>query len=234
MPKSYTPGLKVLKDTNISKERRLPLKGNVHVKSNDIVNSNTIVASTEIPGNVQMINVANQLNIDPNQIEKCMLAQINDSVEKNQLIAQSKGLFGMFKSDVKSPINGKIINISNVTGQVVVSEHPIPINVDAYIPGEVKDVYSEEGILINSIGTFVQGIIGIGGEKQGKMHVLVENPLEKIKTSHITSSLENEIIVCGSCIDLEIYEKAKSVGVKGIIYSIFTIWLGFKNHTRNF
>ena len=46
MSKSYTPGLKVLKDTNISKERLLPLKGNVHVKTNDIV----IFESTVYPG----------------------------------------------------------------------------------------------------------------------------------------------------------------------------------------
>ncbi len=232
MSKSYTPGLKVLKDTNISKERRLPLKGNVHVKTDDIVASDTIVASTEIPGNVQMINVANQLNIDPNQIEECMLAKINDSVEKNQLIAQSKGLFGMFKSDIKSPIDGKIINISDVTGQVVVSEHPVPINVDAYIPGEVKDVYHEEGILINSVGTFVQGIIGIGAEKQGEMSVLVDTPSEKIDVSNITNNLENKIIVCGSYINLEIYEKAKSVGVKGIVcggvdYNVISKILGY-------
>ena len=217
MSKSYTPGLKILKDTNISKERRLPLKGNVHVKIADIVTSDAIVASTEIPGNVQMINIANELNIDPNQIEECMLVEINDSVEKNQLIAQSKGIFGMFKSDVKSPIDGKVLNISNITGQVVVSEHPIPINVDAYIPGEIKNVYEEEGVLINSIGTFVQGIIGIGGEKQGEMHILVDNPSEKIDIANITNSLKNKIIVCGSYIDLEIYEKAKSVGVRGIV-----------------
>ena len=113
MSKSYTPGLKVLKDANVSKERLLPLKGNVHVKLKDKVKSNTIVASTEIPGNVQMINIANELNIEVNQVEKCMLVKINDSVKQNQIIAQSKGIFGMFKSDVKSPIDGKIINISN-------------------------------------------------------------------------------------------------------------------------
>ncbi len=217
MSKSYTPGLKVLKDADITKERLLPLKGNVHVTENDIVESDTVVASTEIPGNVQMINVANELNIDVDQVEKCMLVKINDSVKQKQLIAQSKGLFGMFKSDVKSPIEGKIINISKVTGQVVVSENPLPINVDAYIPGQVKDVYDKEGVLINSTGTFVQGIIGIGGEKQGKMHVLVDNPSEQISASDIKNYLKDQIIVCGSYIDLDIYNKAKSVGVKGIV-----------------
>ena len=144
MSKSYTPGLKILRNTNVSKERLLPLKGKVHVQLEDVVNSDTIVASTEIPGNVQMINVANELNIDVDQVEKCMLLKVNDNVKKNQLMAQTKGLFGMFKTEVKSPIDGIIINISNVTGQVGVSEHPLPINVDAYIPGEVKDIYKDD------------------------------------------------------------------------------------------
>jgi hypothetical protein len=44
----------------------------VYVKLKDLVNSDTIVASTEIPGNVQMINIANELNVDVDQVEKCM------------------------------------------------------------------------------------------------------------------------------------------------------------------
>ena len=57
MSKSYTPGLKVLKHSKVSKERLLPLKGTVHIDVNNQVESDTIVASTEIPGNVQMINM---------------------------------------------------------------------------------------------------------------------------------------------------------------------------------
>jgi len=217
MSKSYTPGLKVLKNAKIVKERLLPLKGNVLVKENDLVESDSIVASTEIPGNVHMINIANELNIDVNQIDSCMLVKVNETIEKNQLIAQSKGIFGMFKNDIKSPINGKIINISNVTGQVVISEHPVPINVDAYVPGKIKDVYDKEGVLITSIGTFVQGIIGIGGEKQGEMIVLVDNCSDSVNISDISDDLKDKIIVCGSYIDIDLYKKAKKIGIKGIV-----------------
>ena len=217
MSKSYTPGLKVLKDTNIKKERLLPLKGNLHVEINEYVESDTIVASTEIPGNVHMINIANELNIDVDQVEICMNVKINDNVSKNQIIAESKGIFGFFKSEIKSPIDGTIINISNITGQIVISEKPLPINIDAYIPGKIKDVYEEEGVLIDSKGTFIQGIIGIGGEKQGQIKVLVNHPSEKITISDISSDLKDTIIVCGSYIDIEIYEKAKNVGVHGIV-----------------
>ena len=81
MSKSYTPGLKILEDTKVEKERVLPLKGELHVNVNDNVESNTIVASTHIPGNVHMVNIANELNIDAKQIleyilEKGLLPEI--------------------------------------------------------------------------------------------------------------------------------------------------------------
>jgi len=217
MSKSYTPGLKVLKHSKVNKERLLPLKGKVHSDINNKVESDTIVASTEIPGNVQMINMVNKLNIDPNQVLDCMIVDINENVKKDQIIAQNKGLFGMFKTEVKSPIDGKIINISKVTGQVVISEKPLPIEVDAYIPGKINKVYEEEGVIISSEGTFIQGIIGIGGEKKGIIKLLVDKPGQDLDLSLIDSSLKDSIIVCGSYINYEIYKKAKNFGVKGII-----------------
>ncbi len=217
MSKSYTPGLKVLKHSKVNKERLLPLKGNVHVKINNKVESDTIVASTEIPGNVQMLNMVNKLNIDPKQVIDCMLLNVNDYVKKGQIIAQNKGLFGLFKTEVASPIDGQIINISKVTGQVVISEKPSPIEVDAYIPGKIDKVYDNEGVIVNSKGTFIQGIIGIGGEKKGIIKLLIDEPNQKLDSSLIDSSLKDNIIVCGSYIDYEIYQKAKKYGVKGII-----------------
>ena len=46
------------------------MKGNVHLKIGDIVKSDEIVASTELPGNVQMLNVASKLNIEPENEER--------------------------------------------------------------------------------------------------------------------------------------------------------------------
>ena len=47
----------------IKKKRILPLSGKLHVKKDDLVKSDQIVASANIPGNVQMLNVSNKLNI---------------------------------------------------------------------------------------------------------------------------------------------------------------------------
>jgi hypothetical protein len=217
MSKSYTPGLKVLKNTKVVKDRLLPLKGEVHVKVDDTVTSNMIVASTEIPGNVHMINISNELNVDAKHILDCMFIKEEDHVTKGQIIAQNKGIFGLFKSEVKAPIDGQIMNISNITGQIVIAEKPLPINVDAYIPGTVTNTYNKEGVSINSEGTFIQGIIGIGGEKKGIIKFLVKNCYEKVNLSMINGDLKDKIIVCGSFIDFDIYQKIKGVGAKAIV-----------------
>ena len=80
MAQSYTPGLKVLANTPSEKTRQLPLKGEVLVDVGDTVFANTVVASTHIPGNVQMLNVARQLNVEVEMVTECMLVKIDENV----------------------------------------------------------------------------------------------------------------------------------------------------------
>ena len=230
MSKSYTPGLKILDKISIEKERILPLIGEVHVKQDDAVDSDTVVASTKIPGNVQMVNVANELNIDPDQVHDCMLCNIDEKVYKNQVIAKSKGLLGLFKSEVRSPLEGSISNISEITGQVIVLEEPQPIEIDAYIPGIISKVIDKEGVVVSSNGTLIQGIIGIGGEKKGIIKVLDSDC--EITESNIIESYKDHILVFQSYLSYEVYQKASSQGVKGIVcggidYTTLTRILGY-------
>ena len=109
------------------------MKGKVLVETGDKVSTGDIVASTEIPGNVQMMNAANQLNIEPENIKDYMLLGIDQSVKRGDVIAENKGLFGLFKASLKSPIDGTIANISDITGQIIISEPPMPIEENSYI-----------------------------------------------------------------------------------------------------
>tara|TARA_Y100000590_G_scaffold426412_1_gene535473 strand:+ start:166 stop:1272 length:1107 start_codon:yes stop_codon:yes gene_type:complete len=211
MSKSYTPGLKIIDKTQVAKNRLLPLSGNVHVNKNDQVDSDCIVASTEIPGNVQMVNVANQLNIDPEETSSTMIVSIGDDIKKGQVIAKSKGLFGFFQSETKSPLDGKVGNVSNVTGQVIISEPPFPIKIDAYISGKVSNVFDKEGVEISARGTFIQGIIGVGGEKKGTLKIIENN------NCNFNEKHKDCIIVLDRYLSHETYIKAFNAGIKGIV-----------------
>ena len=224
MAHSYTPGLKVLKNTKILKERRLPLKGSVSALIGSEVKPDEIIARTDLPGNVQMVNVANLLNVDASDVKQVMLMDIGSKIDKNDLLAETKGLFGFFKSNVKSPVAGTVESISDVTGQVVIREAPLPVEVDAYIQGSVDEIIENEGVVIKSKGAFIQGIFGVGGESRGKIKVLASSRDSELTAEMITSDHEGMILVGGNFISLNAYKKALACNVAGVVVGGFNYY----------
>lgn len=217
MAHAYTPGLKVLAYTVLTKERRLPLPGEILVSKGTKVSAEQVVARTNLPGNVQTVNVAGLLGVLPDETEDAMLKKVGDVVAKDEVIAQSKGLFGLFKSQVKSPIRGEVESISKITGQVILREPPIPVEVIAYIDGTVTDTIKSEGVTIETKGSFIQGIFGIGGETIGTLEMAVDNPDTVLTEKEIDKSFRDKIIIGGSLATREALEQARNVGVKGIV-----------------
>jgi len=224
MAHSYTPGLKVLKKTIFKKERILPLKGDVLVKSGDQLTPDTIVASTNLPGNVQMLKVSNILNIDPKDVVEALQVKEGQEVKKGDIIAETSGIFGMFKSSVESPVDGTIESISQSTGRVVVREAPIPVEVDAYVSGVVDEVVENEGIVLKSYAAFIQGIFGIAGEKRGDLLLVSSGPGKELTADQITAEMKGKILIGGSFLSLEAYKKALSIQVAGIVVGGFNYY----------
>ena len=224
MAHSYTPGLKVLKKTIFKKERILPLKGDVLVKEGDILNPDTIVASTNLPGNVQMLKVSNILNIEPKDVVEALKVKEGQAIKKGDLIAETSGIFGMFKSSVESPIDGTIESVSQSTGRIVIREAPVPVEVDAYVSGKVDEVIEKEGIILSSHAAFIQGIFGIAGEKRGDLVLVSSSSAEELTADEITADMKGKILIGGSFLSLEAYKKALSVNVAGIVVGGFNYY----------
>ena len=224
MAHSYTPGLKVLKSSIIDKNRRLPIKGEVRKKVGDSVLPDDIVAKTNLPGNVQIIKVASQLNIGPADILEALKVSQGEQIKKGQLLAQTRGLFGLFKSEIFSPIDGTIESISDVTGQIIMREAPIPVEIDAYTSGIVKDIIPEEGVIIETKAAFIQGIFGIGGEARGILEIIVQDRNDEITTEMLNSSQKGKVIVGGGFIGLEAFKKAISLNISGIVIGGFNYY----------
>jgi len=214
---AYTPGLRVAEHTVIRRDRRLPLKGEVLVEKGARVRATDPVARTLIPGNVQTVNVVNQLGCDPIDVPKALAVAIGSSVAKGEVIARRKGMFGLGESKVISPASGVIESVSDVTGQVILREPPLPIEVDAYIDGVVTAVREGEGVTIETPAAFVQGIFGIGGETYGELVMGVESPSETLDERHIKPEFQNKVVVGGSLFTASAFKRAREVGVRGVI-----------------
>mgnify|MGYP003320576408 FL=1 len=221
MAHAYTPGLKVLQHSKVRKERRLPIKGELKVREGDAVKADDIVAKTNLPGNVHMVKVANRLNISPADIIDVLLVKEGDTLNKGDMIAETQGLFGFFKSELRSPVSGQIESISDVTGQIVMREEPLPVEVDAYVSGTVLDVIQDEGVTIESEAAYVQGIFGIGGEARGNLEVISTSRENELSIEDLNENHSGKIVVGGSFVSLEAYKKALKLKVKGIVVGGF-------------
>lgn len=217
MAHAYTPGLKVTEGMTIQKERRLPLEGEVLVEAGVTVKAEDVVAKADLPGNVQLLNVANLLSVPPEEVAEHMLKSVGEAVSEDEIIATTKGLFGLFKSQARSPIDGTIESISDVTGQVILREPPMPVEVKAYTDGTVTATLPNEGVTVETYGTYIQGIFGIGGETIGDLTVVAESPSDALTADQIQSEHRDKILVGGSLITTDAIQKAIQNGVKGII-----------------
>lgn len=217
MTHAYTPGLRLAEKIRIRKTRNLPLPGDVVVRKGDTVKSSDIVARTNLPGKVHSVNVVNRLAILPGDLRKYMLKKEGESVQKDELIAETRPFIKMFKSICLSPIAGNIESISDITGQVLLREPPKPVQISAYIDGKVAETVEKEGVVIETYATFIQGIFGIGGETTGELQIVADSPDDIVKPEDLNETHKDKIIVCGSIIYYDVIKKALDIGVKGIV-----------------
>jgi hypothetical protein len=230
---AYTPGLKRKASTIVRKTRRLPIQGEVLIKEGDNVKANTIVARTFIPGDVHVVNVAGLLGTDAWETSKYMLKKEGEEVKEEEPIAMAKSFFGLSKRYAFAPASGTVERISDITGQVLIRELQVPLEVDAYIPGKVVDTSSNEGATIETPAAFIQGIFGIGGERKGRLMMIAETPNEVLTARQLKSKCSGRILVGGALVTSDALQKAVKVEAKGIVVGgiddhDLTSFLGYK------
>jgi len=214
---AYTPGLKVKRAMAVDKLRRLPIFGEVFVEVGDVIDHELIVARTKISGDPEIMKVAMLLGVEPEDLPRHMLLKIGEQVEEGELLAKSTAFFGLIKNQVVSPKSGTIESISDITGQIIIRGDPIPVDVDAYIPGKVVEVLPREGAVIETNAAFIQGIFGIGGESHGGIHMSVDGPDDVLSEDLITSEDKGAVLIGGSMVTLEALKKSVEIGVSCIV-----------------
>ena len=57
-------------------------------------------------------------------------------------------------------------NISDVTGQIAISEAPIPIEIDAYVPGKINSIIDKEEVQLIQMECLFKVLLGLAARKK--------------------------------------------------------------------
>jgi hypothetical protein len=221
MAHAYTPGLRVTDHAVLRRERRLPLKGEVVVTLGEEVSCDTVVARTELPGNVQTVNVAAKLALDPARVPDALTMAVGSAVRAGEPIAEGKSLFGLVRQRATAPVAGTIESVSPITGQLILREPPIPVEVEAYVRGTVAEVLPEEGVVVECVGALMQGIFGVGGETFGPLHLVVPSPDQELTAASLGSEHRGAVVVGGAYVSHATLMRAKELGVAAVVVGGF-------------
>lgn len=217
MAHSYTPGLTVTERTTVRRRRILPLPGTVLVQVGEAVRADTAVARAELPGKVVPLNLANQLGIAPDEINDYLVKKEKDSVQKGDVLAENKPFIKWFKTEIRSPITGKVESVSTITGQILLREPPRVLELRGYIDGVVAEVHPEQGVTVESTCSLVQGIFGIGGETSGELVMGVKAPEQPLLPEQLNQSMKGKVVVGGAFLSAATMTHAKELGIVGLV-----------------
>lgn len=190
----------ILPLAKIRRQRMLPLPGMVLVRAGQSVQATDVVAQAKLQPEHRVLDIARGLGVSHNNADNYIKRSVGDMVEAGSVIAE-KGGFGRV---VRAPSSGRIVAIS--AGQVLLEINSHPYQLLAGISGKVLQVETDYGAVIESSGSWIQGIWGNDQIAIGKLLVLAE------KLDHVLTAEESHpdqggsIIFAGHCQDPGIFE----------------------------
>lgn len=207
MVESSAPSLRILAKTLFRKVRIVPPNATICVTPGTQVNPEDIVARAEVPGQIHSICAADKLGIANACLMENIDVRLGDVVSKNQIIGRRQSVFGLFRREVRSPVSGRVENISKALGHVMIRQSPMLVEVCAYIGGTVESVDNAKGVTICAHGSLVQGAFGIGNEVVSTLCHMNEQ------------SIAGKIVCCFGSITDETVRTLREQGVLGVIAS---------------
>src|SRR5262249_42931503 len=120
-----------------------------------------------------------------------------------------------------APVDGTLESVSRVSGQLILREPPIPVEVNAFVKGVVAEVLPEEGVVVESRAAFLQGIFGVGGETWGEIAIAARHPDEELTADRLSPAHRGKVVVGGCYVSHATLMRARELGVAAVVVGGF-------------
>jgi len=190
-------GLRVSARELLRRERSLPIDGDVLVATGDRVEPETVLARAMLPGRLSVIDAAGRLGVGARELPALMEDVIDREVAADEVIARSSSLFGLLRSELRSPVSGWLISVSAASGQIMIEGEPTPLSLNAFLAGEVTALIPGRGAVVEGEGALVQGICGFGAEATGLLAPAAAGPDRPLDPGSVPR-IEGSVLFAGA------------------------------------
>jgi len=201
----------------LRRARLLPVAGEVVLEVGDRVRGDSIVARAAGRGTLHTVNAARQLDIAPGEVPGAMVVAEGQDVAAGEVLARTRGLWGLFAAECRAPVAGTVVAVSAHTGRVLLEEPAAPVVVSAFLPGIVAEVHRGRGATVAGWAARVAGVFGVGGERTGTLEILAGRPEAAIEAANIPAELSGRVLLGGASVTAAALQRAAAAGATGVI-----------------
>ena len=163
------------------------------------------------------LDIASALGVQPFFVTEYLSVSLGKSVSKGQPVAVRRKSFGEPPTYVVSPTYGYVSSIDRKKGTVTITPLFRTTDVLAYIEGVVSRVIPDEGVVVTTACSLVNGVFGVGGETFGVLTIPAPGPDHVLCEGDIVETARGQVIVGGATATPEALEKAAGLGAKALV-----------------
>ena len=135
----------------------LPHSGTVLVRIGQEVAAGDPIAEVRMPARFQVFDVVNNFKINPRHIDRYIERLVGEPVKAGDIIAQKSGIIARI---FRAPEDGMVVAIRD--GKITLALGEKVVQVLAAFPGTVVEIIAEQGAVVATQGTLLQGVWGNG------------------------------------------------------------------------
>jgi hypothetical protein len=211
------PVTHILALTTILRERLLPVPGVVTVRLNQRVSASDVVAEGRWAREHLLLDVGRKLGVSTSVADRLIRCNVDDKLAVNALIASKASTGGVFRREVRSPQDGRVVLVGG--GRVLMEVGEVNVELRAGLPGQVMKIIPDRGVAIQTTGALVQGVWGNGRIETGMLVNLMEKSDSMIEAGRLDGSLRGSVILAGMLSDADVLHAAAELPVRGLILS---------------
>jgi hypothetical protein len=196
----------------IQRERLMPAGGRIVARRGQKVNPIDVVAESILRPEHMLLDIARGLGLSPKDADHYIQRRAGDEVGEGDVIA---GPVGIGRRVVRSPRSGTVVLAGG--GHVLLELEGEYAELKAGYSGAIADIVGDRGVLIDVVGSLIQGVWGNGKINYGLLTLLTNAPDDILTTGMLDVSMRGSVVVAAYCEDEKVLLTADDFPLRGMI-----------------
>lgn len=195
-------------------KRLLPVPGEIVTGTGQSVTPMQVVARSSKEIRYRVLPLSDELQISPEELPTLLDLPPGARVKQGMTLIDKKGFLGR-RQQYQSPLDGEVYGVEN--GRLILRQTSDVHELRALVAGQVIEHIPQRGVVLETFGSQIETAWSTDHEDAGLLQMLSPSPNTLFLPEQLAPDYKSAIIVVGWFDQPKVLQRARDIGVRGII-----------------